>query len=147
VNAWYVETSAFVKLVRDEEHTGDLRAWVRAREAAGDALVSSDLLRTEAIRVARRVADDSVLERAVALIDNLFLVRLVPERYDAAGHLGPTTMRSLDALHLAAAVELGDDLVGVVSYDERLLEGAAAIGCTTVSPGRDPSPGRVPRVR
>jgi len=137
VSAWYVETSAFVKLVRDEEHTGALRGWVREREAAGEALVSSDLLRTEAIRVARRVESEAVLERTVALIDNLFLIRLVPERYDAAGHLGPSLMRSLDALHLAAAVELGDDLAGIASYDARLLQAAVSIGLTTVSPGRD----------
>lgn len=142
MSAWYVETSAFVKLVRDEEHTGALRRWVLEREAAGDALVSSDLLRTEAIRVARRVEDDAVLERTVALIDNLSLVRLVPECYDAAGHLGPPRMRSLDALHLAAAVEFGSDLAGIASYDARVLESAASIGLTTVSPGREqPSPG------
>jgi predicted nucleic acid-binding protein len=137
VSAWYVETSAFVKLVRDEEHTEALRHWVRERETAGDALVSSDLLRTEAIRVARRVEDDAVLERAVALIDNLVLVRLVPERYDAAGYLGPPPMRSLEALHLAAAVELGGDLAGIASYDERLIQAAASINLTTVSPGRE----------
>ncbi len=134
--AWYLDTSAFVKLVRHEEHTDALRSWIGAQEAAGDALVSSDLLRTEAIRVARRVEGDDVLERTESLLDNVFLVRLAPECYDAAGNLGPPSMRSLDALHLAAAVELGDDLAGVVGYDARLLEAAASIGLTTVSPGR-----------
>jgi len=141
VNAWYVDTSAFVKLVRDEEHTSAFRTWVREREAADEALVSSDLLRTEAIRVARRVDDDTVLERTLGLIDSIFLIRLVPERYDAAGHLGPPLMRTLDALHLAAAVELGGDLAGIVTYDSRLLDSAASVGLTTVSPGdEEPSP-------
>ncbi|HVB52446.1 MAG TPA: hypothetical protein VND89_12005 [Acidimicrobiales bacterium] len=42
----------------------------------------------------------------------------------AAGRLLPETLRSLDALHLATALEIGDDLEGVVVCDDRLIEGA-----------------------
>jgi predicted nucleic acid-binding protein len=58
------------------------------------------------------------------------------EVFDDAGRLEPEGFRSLDALHLAAAMQLGGDLEGVVAYDERLAAAAREIGITVVSPGR-----------
>ena len=52
-----------------------------------------------------------------------------------AGRLDPTTLRSLDALHLAAALDLGDDLDGLVTYDDRLAEAAALNGVPVTTPG------------
>jgi hypothetical protein len=52
-----------------------------------------------------------------------------------AGCLDLPELRSLDALHLAAALELGDDLEGVVTYDGRMIAGAKAVPITVVSPG------------
>ena len=43
-------------------------------------------------------------------------------------------MRSLDAIHLAAARSLGSDLDVVISYDQRMLEGARLLGLQTASP-------------
>jgi len=37
----------------------------------------------------------------------------------AAGTLEPAVLRSLEALQLAATLELGDDLEGLVTYDAR----------------------------
>lgn len=45
------------------------------------------------------------------------------------------TLRSLDALHLAAAMSLGSDLAGIVAYDERLVDAASEQGIPTASPG------------
>jgi hypothetical protein len=44
-------------------------------------------------------------------------------------------LRSLDAIHLAAALDLGDDLDGLVTYDERLGEAARLNGITVLAPG------------
>ena len=44
-------------------------------------------------------------------------------------------MRSLDAIHLAAALDLGDDLEALVTYDKRLAEGASANGIEPIAPG------------
>ena len=54
---------------------------------------------------------------------------------ERASLLEPVTLRSLDALHLSTALELGDDLDSVVTYDARMTEAAASIGLQVVAPG------------
>jgi uncharacterized protein len=54
--------------------------------------------------------------------------------FEEAGRLDPTLMRSLDAVHLAAALALGDDLEGLVTYDERLAAAAGLNGVAVVAP-------------
>ncbi|MFT5202590.1 MAG: prevent-host-death family protein [Candidatus Aldehydirespiratoraceae bacterium] len=48
--------------------------------------------------------------------------------------LDPSVLRSLDALHLATALDLGDDPEGLVTYDDRLADAAEANGVAVVSP-------------
>ncbi len=126
---WYVDTSAFVKLLVAEEHSDAFRLWLDGRRP-----VSSDLLRTEARRA---VLDEpaGVRRRCEELLRSVTSVRLRPAVLDRAGRLPVRRLRSLDAVHLAAAQELEDDLVGVVSYDLRQLDAAAALGIVTASPG------------
>jgi hypothetical protein len=54
---------------------------------------------------------------------------------DRAAVLGPGVLRSLDAIHLAGAATFGDDLEVVVTYDERMVRAAAAIGPASAAPG------------
>lgn len=54
--------------------------------------------------------------------------------FEAAGRLDPTILRTLDAVHLAAALDIGDELEGIVTYDDRLAEAALANGVAVVSP-------------
>lgn len=54
---------------------------------------------------------------------------------ERAAALGPAELRSLDALHIASALELGDELDALVAYDVRLREAAEANGIPTVAPG------------
>ena len=99
----------------------------------GDQVISSDLLRTELLRVTRRV-DPEQLPQARALLDSLVLLSLSTSVCERAAVLEPEMLRSLDALHLAAALELRDDLEGMVTYDRSLGEGARALGIRTVTP-------------
>ena len=62
------------------------------------------------------------------------MVRLVPALLDRAGKLPGHRLRSLDAIYVACALRLGDDLTGLVSYDERQIAAADALGISTVSP-------------
>ena len=129
--AVYVDTSALVKLVVAEAETDALRHWI-LQDAR--TLVSCDLARTELMRAVRRVVPDrAVLARQV--LDSITLVSLSPSVFDEAGRLDPADMRSLDAVHLAAALDLGDDLEGMVTYDERLAAAAAANGVIVLAPG------------
>ncbi|MCU0274526.1 MAG: type II toxin-antitoxin system VapC family toxin [Acidimicrobiales bacterium] len=128
---YYADTSALVKLVVAERESAALLRWL-ARD--GRQLVSSDLARTELMRTVRRaVPDRAVLAREV--LESVTLLQLPTEVFEIAGRLEPATMRSLDALHLAAALHLGDDLEGLLTYDDRLATAAEAVGIPVVAPG------------
>ena len=125
-----MDTSALVKLIVDEPETGALREWlaVEPREP-----VSCDLARTELLRVVRRTAPD----RAVAarrLLEAVTLTQVTTAVFEQAGRLDPASLRSLDAIHLAAALDLGDDLDGLVTYDSVLARAAASAGIEVTAP-------------
>ncbi|MFC8190233.1 type II toxin-antitoxin system VapC family toxin [Cellulomonas sp. NPDC057328] len=128
--AHYLDTSALVKLVVEAPETTALRTWWREH---GTTPVACDLVRTELMRAVRRATPDAAVQ-AHAVLDALVLMQLTTRVCDAAGRLEPTTLRSLDAIHLAAALDLGDDLEGMVTYDDRLAEAAAAYGITVIAP-------------
>ena len=134
MKAWYLDTSAVVKLVRLERDSSALRRWVLEREEAGDAIVSSDVLRTEVIRVARRAGDDALPGTGVSVLDRIAIIQIDAAVFQRAGYVGSPSLRSLDALHVAAALELGPDLRGIVAYDERLIVAAGEAGLPTASP-------------
>ena len=125
-----MDTSALAKLVVAESETDALRAWLSEQNRT---LVSCDLTRTELTRAVRRVAPDRILE-AHALLDGLTLLTVPASVFAAAGRLDPGDLRSLDAIHLAAALELGDDLEALVAYDERLQHAARLNGIEVVAP-------------
>lgn len=129
--AYYVDTSAVLKLVVKERETTALLAWSRQHEGH---LVASDLTRTELLRATRRTAPDRLAQARVVL-ETLTLLSLPTDLFQRAATLDPDLLRTLDALHLAAALALGDDLDGLVTYDERLASAAAANGVPVLSPG------------
>jgi predicted nucleic acid-binding protein len=77
--------------------------------------------------VARERVED-VLRRISAIALDLTTVA-------AAGSIGPPALRTLDAIHLASAAALGDDLEAVVTYDRRLADAVRALGMPDLSPG------------
>lgn len=127
---FYLDTSAAVKLLFVEPESVALRSWW---DAVDDQVVSSDLLRTELLRVTR-IVDSDQMTRARGLLDSLILLKLSTAVCERAVMLDPVALRSLDALHLAAALELGDELEGVVTYDRRLGGGARALGIPAIAP-------------
>lgn len=128
---WYVDTSAFVKLVVAEQHTAAMRRWAEVHD--GD-LFSCDLLRTEALRAARRHSPTALLE-ARQRLDTLVILRQTTDLCERAAELDPGVLRSLDAIHLAAALTV-TDLDGVVTYDDRLDAACRASGVPVAAPGR-----------
>ncbi|MCL4167495.1 UNVERIFIED_CONTAM: hypothetical protein GTU68_002506, partial [Idotea baltica] len=127
-------TSALVKLVVAEPETAALREWLRQ---AGRELVACDLVRTELIRAVRKAIPDRMLQ-ARDVLDSLTLIRVSTSVFEAAGRLDPIAVRSLDAIHLASALDLGDDLEGIVTYDDRLAHAASVNGVPVVSPRASP---------
>jgi predicted nucleic acid-binding protein len=125
----YLDTSAFVKLVVADSESSALSQYLRRRPNQASAA----LIRTEALRAARRL-DPSLTAAVRQRLRYLTLIRLSSDLLDRAGELDPLTMRSLDAIHLAAALSLGSDLGSFVTYDETLGSAAAHAGLRVVSP-------------
>ena len=124
----YLDTSAFVKLVRSEPESTALR-----RELAGRDLLSSALLTVEGLRAARRYGELAAKRASVALA-TITLLPLDQPILLAAARLDPPWLRSLDALHLATAVSLGEGLGRLYCYDARLGDAAQALGIEVSQP-------------
>jgi len=129
VPATYLDSSALVKLVIDEPESGALRRHLRRRRP----LVSSALTRTEVIRALLLEGDEGIA-RGRAVLGRVELLRVNDRVLNAAGVLLPSDMRSLDAIHLATAKQLGQDLGQIVTYDEKMLDSARQLGFKVASP-------------
>ncbi len=133
---FYVDSSALVKLVREEAESEALRNYV-----AGADLVSSELVLTELPRAIHRAAAsdpelprDLLLERVGELIDALALRLLDRPLLAGAGAIAEPALRALDAIHVAAAVDLLP-IEAFVTYDERQAAAARLAGLRTMAPG------------
>nr|WP_205864085.1 type II toxin-antitoxin system VapC family toxin [Planosporangium mesophilum] len=133
----YLDSAAVVKLVRQEEHSGELVDWLNAHQ--GVALVSSALVEVEVPRALRRSAPQSLVG-VPAAIGRLFRLEIDATIRATAAAFPQPTLRSLDAIHLATAQvlanESGATLTAFVTYDQRLLASAEAAGLPTASPGQ-----------
>ncbi|HTX81195.1 MAG TPA: type II toxin-antitoxin system VapC family toxin [Streptosporangiaceae bacterium] len=126
----YLDTSAFVKLVVAEPESSALRrAITRWPQRA-----SSTLLRTETIRALRRSGNTGQIPAARRLLRGVSMVRADEPLLDRAADLEPDELRTLDAIHLASALEIGQDLGVMIAYDIRLKAAAQAYGLAVESP-------------
>ena len=126
----YLDTSAFVKLVRSEPESHALRDELRG---ADTELVSSILLSVEGRRAARRYGPLASI-RANAALATVTLLAVDQPIIEIAAGLEPAKLRSLDALHLATILSLGDDVERVYCYDSRLSGAARTLGIEVTEP-------------
>jgi predicted nucleic acid-binding protein len=124
----YLDASAIVKLVVDEDETAALRG--RINEPLGAVTSIVGLIETR--RAASRRPHDGA--RLTAVLDRIEVIALGPTIALSAAMLAPPSLRTLDAIHLATALELGSELVSFLTYDGRLAEAARALGLTVASP-------------
>jgi predicted nucleic acid-binding protein len=129
--AVYLDSSAFVKLLVPEPESRALRSFLGRQRTRH---VSSAILRAEALRAVRH-AGPEVLATTRSALRRVDLVAVTDGILDAAGTIEPRVLRTLDAIHLATALALGDDLDVVVTYDARMAEGARWLGLGAASPG------------
>jgi uncharacterized protein len=124
----YLDASAFVKLVLDEPESKPLDL------ALDDwRWTSSALLEVEATRTIRR-RDASRLDALRALLGAVRIVEIDADVRRVAAALPDTTLRSLDAIHLATALSLGERCGTIFAYDDRLIAAARAHGLTVTVP-------------
>lgn len=95
--------------------------------------VSSSLLGVEAIRACARYGD-AYAHEARTWLEGVSLLSLNEAVLDEAASLTPTGLRSLDALHLATALSIRDEIGVFVCYDERLSEAASQHGLRVACP-------------
>jgi predicted nucleic acid-binding protein len=131
VSLYYADTSAVIKLLAEESHS---RAFAAFYDGHTDAeWVSSALLRIELTRVVTR-AMPVLLPDARDLLSAFSYIAIDNDVVEGAMNEPDRGLRSLDAIHLATARILSEDLSAIVSYDDRLLKAAADAGLSTESP-------------
>ena len=121
MTAAYLDTSAAVKLLVEEPESVALAQYL---DQPNLETVACLLLETELRRFAVRHAIPQ--QELTAILDTISLYDMPHSLYYEAGILPGRHLRSLDALHLVAAVRLETDVI--VSYDNRLQEAAAELG-------------------
>lgn len=126
----YGDTSALAKLLRTEAETEPLRAWLGERR--GEPVVTNMIGVVELQRFARRVSRETE-DAATLLLRRIDRIELTGTTYALAADVPPATVRTLDALHIASAVEL-PGVTAFVTYDERQASAAEAFGLRVVSP-------------
>lgn len=125
----YVDTSALIKLILTEPETPALRVAL----TEWPDVVASEILFIEAHRVGireNRQADVKTLLQGVTLLS------LTPAIRQRAAMIGTGQLRTLDAVHLATAEALDDDLGVIFTYDTRMLDDGPLEGL----PVRAPTP-------
>lgn len=132
----YLDSTAIVKLIREETETVALAAWLGARQ--NQPLVASVLVDVEVPRALRR-SQPAALGAVAGFLARLHRIELDESvRATAAAYAQPQ-LRSLDAIHLATAdglVASGRAMHAFVTYDKRLFAAAAALGLPTAAPGQ-----------
>jgi predicted nucleic acid-binding protein len=125
----YVDSSAIVKLAVAEPESPALRRSLSRRRR----LVSSALARTEVARALMPSGPEAVA-RGELVLRRIQLLRVNDRVLSDAGRITPTELRSLDAIHLASARQLGASVRQIVTYDERMAEAAKLCGWAVSSP-------------
>lgn len=129
----YVDTSALLKLLKDDEAEGPaLRAHLEA--TAEPRLVSSTLLTVEARRSMLRIRPEG-LPKVDLVLAEVAQISISDAVIESASRLPDPLLRSLDAIHLATALLIRDDIETVLTYDLRLRGAAEAHGLPTAAPG------------
>lgn len=130
MSRWYLDTSAALKLIIEEPESDAL---ARAIDQEQADLVACWLLETEMRRAAER---ETALTQAIVteFLDGVGLYEVPASLFREAGLLPGIDLRSLDALHLGAAIRIGVDQL--VTYDARMHESARMLGLNVLAPAR-----------
>lgn len=124
----YVDASALAKLVLDEPGAVEMRRWY----VESERVVTSRIGIIETRRACSRQAFDP--QHLEVILKSVETAELSVRIADAAAILGAQTLRTLDAIHVATALQLVPDLDAFVTYDDRLADAARALGLPVVRP-------------
>lgn len=125
----YLDSSAIVRLVVAEHETSSLLAYLAERPVR----VSSELARVEVVR-AVGAHGAAAVRRARQILEATHLIAIDQALLDAAADLPSDSLRSLDAIHVASALAIAEDLAELVTYDQRKATAATAAGVSVGAP-------------
>jgi predicted nucleic acid-binding protein len=131
VSVIYLDASALVKLIVSEPESAALIEFLRGRPDR----VSSALSLVEVPRALRRARFGAAeRQRARRLLTRIALLDVDRRILATAAAFEPPELRTLDAIHLATALAVGDDLDGFVTYDRRLAAAAGRVDLQILAP-------------
>ena len=124
----YLDSSALVKLIAIEAETAALRQELSRWPDRASSLLAT----VEVTRTARRLGGraPTVAVRVLAGLRLLAIDPIVP----AAAQIGGTTLRSLDAIHLATAISISHQIGALITYDQRMISEGRSLGLPVLSP-------------
>lgn len=125
----YLDASAIVKLVVVEAESLALRRHVLRYQGWSSSTIAQ-------VEVRRAVAarQPLLLDVAELTLGDIDFIDLDESILRQASTLPPAVLRSLDAIHIASALALGDALEALVTYDRRMAEAATSLGIRVVAP-------------
>lgn len=128
----YVDSSVLLRLVFGEEPI--LAIWDRITRPVSSELLRVECLRTlDRARASLRLDDGLVAERRAALLELIASLELVPISsavLERAADPFPTAISSLDAIHLASALALRNQLEPLIlaTHDRELANAGRSVG-------------------
>lgn len=130
MSAAYIDASALVKLFKAERETEAFRTAL----TDWPVQVASELIRVEAICTARRLGGQDVLQRANVILERINLIPLTAQIIELATDAYAPPLRAMDAIHLATALTMRDDLGAMFVYDGDLHAAAGAHRLNPIAP-------------
>jgi predicted nucleic acid-binding protein len=126
--AAYADSSALVKLAVAEPESEAVLRWFTEAEI----VVTSRIGLIETRRSVARVPHDA--EHLLRALAEVAVMEVDIRVAEAAARVRPPGLRTLDAIHLASAIEMGPALDAFVTYDDRLALAARSLGLPVVRP-------------
>ena len=133
----YVDSTILLRLALRQPNA--LPEWRKVHRGVSSTLIQVECLRTlDRLRLAMALSDAEMAKRravVLALIDSLELVHVDSSVLNRAAQPMPTSLGTLDAIHLATALlwqQAEASTLTFATHDEALARGALAHGFLTV---------------
>ncbi len=125
----YIDTSALGRVLLEEP----VACVIIATTDAYDETWSSSLITVELGRIGRRAGRE---QAARALLSDIRIFGITRSRLGSARDVDPVEVRTLDAIHLSAAVSLHrrGAITAVLTFDHHLQDGCRHHGITVEAP-------------
>jgi predicted nucleic acid-binding protein len=127
--SWYLDSSAILKYIFAEP---ERPALVKALTSQA---ISSDLARLEVKRAVYRMQPKNIALANEELARISFVMVSDQVLRIAEAFTGNIALTTLDSIHFATALTLGEGIEGIITYDKQMITNARKMGIKVLSPG------------